>query len=459
MNLNKTDALGKEAIGRLLLKLALPAIVAQIINLLYNLVDRMYIGRIPGVGRLAFTGVGVCMSVIMLLSAFAALVSMGGAPRAAIFLGRGDRETAEKILGNSAALLIVVSVVLTVAVSVFAGRLLMLFGASSNTIGYALEYMKVYGLGTVFVMVTLGLNAYISAQGFSTVSMLAVIIGAALNIALDPVLIFTFNMGVAGAAVATVISQMASAIFVVAFLMSKRSVVRLKLKNLRLNAKIVLPCIALGLSPFIMQATESAIAICFNTSLLAYGSDLAVGAMTVLMSVMQITMLPLQGLTQGAQPIISYNFGARNAARCKKAFKLLLICCLAFTTAMWLSAMLAPGFFVRLFNDDAEFVSFTSRALRIYLMTSCIFGAQVACQQTFIAIGNAKTSVFLAVLRKIVLLIPLIFILPLILPDKTTAVFLAEPVADTISVITTVSLFSVSFKKAMRSIESKEITE
>lgn len=459
MNLDKTDALGNEKVGKLLFRLALPAIVAQIINLLYNLVDRMYIGRIPEVGRLAFTGVGVCMSVIMLLSAFAALVSMGGAPRAAIFLGKGDRQTAEKILGNSAALLIIVSVLLTIAVQLFADRLLLLFGASSNTIGYALQYMKIYGYGTIFVMITLGLNAYISAQGFSTVSMLTVLIGAVLNIALDPLFIFTFKLGVAGAAAATVISQMASAIFVLAFLISKRSVIRLKPQNLRIDAKIVLPCIALGLAPFIMQATESAIAVCFNASLFKYGGDLAVGAMTVLLSVMQITMLPLHGLTQGAQPIISYNFGARNAARCKKAFKLLLTCCLIYTSVMWLSVMLAPQLFVKLFNSEADFVSFTSRALRIYMMTSCIFGAQVACQQTFIAIGNAKTSVFLAVLRKVLLLIPLIFILPLFIPDKTTAVFLAEPVADAISVITTVTLFSISFKKAMADIEPKGVAE
>lgn len=453
MNTEKTDSLGKEKVGKLLFKLALPAIVAQIVNLLYNLVDRMYIGRIPDVGRLAFTGVGVCMSIIMLISAFAALVSMGGAPRAAIFLGKGDKETAEKILGNSVSLLVVVAAFLTALVQIFADRLLMLFGASNETIGFALEYINIYSIGTVFVLLTLGLNAYISAQGFSTASMLAVIIGAGLNIILDPILIFTLEMGVAGAAVATVISQIVSAIYVILFLTSKKTVLRIRLKNLRLSAKIVLPCIALGMSPFIMQATESAIAVCFNSSLLKYGGNLAVGAMTVLMSVMQMAILPLHGLTQGAQPIISYNFGARNAERCKKTFKLLLISCLSFSCFVWCFVMIVPQFFVMMFNTEPEFVVFTSRALRIYMLATGIFGAQVACQQTFIAIGNAKTSVFIAVLRKILLLIPLIYILPLILADQTTAVFLAEPVADTLSVITTIALFSVNFKSAMKSLE------
>ncbi|MBM6860562.1 MATE family efflux transporter [Clostridium saudiense] len=454
MQHNQTEELGTCSVGKLLFKLAIPAIAAQIINLLYNLVDRMYIGHIANVGKLALTGVGVCLPLIMIISAFAALVSMGGAPRASIFLGKGEKDNAEKTLGNSFTLLIIISIILTIIFLLFSKDLLLLFGASENTIEYATSYMKTYSLGTIFVQLTLGLNAFISAQGFAKTSMLTVLIGAITNIILDPILIFGLNMGVAGAALATIISQSLSMIWILFFLTGKKTTLKIRKKHLHLSKEIILPSIALGLSPFIMQATESLITVCFNSSLLKYGGDIAVGAMTILTSVMQFSMLPLTGLTQGGQPIISYNFGAKNAERVKKAFKLLLISCLTYSTILWAAAIIYPQLFVLIFNNDPELVDFASRALRIYMAVSCIFGIQIACQQTFIALGNAKTSLFLALLRKVILLIPLIYIMPMFMADKTTAVFMSEPVADILAVATTAILFIVQFNKSMKEISN-----
>ena len=454
MQQNKTKELGSCSVGKLLFRLAVPAIAAQIINLLYNLVDRMYIGHIDNIGKLALTGVGVCLPLIMLISAFAALVSMGAAPRASIFLGKGEHENAEKTLGNSFSLLIILSLIITVIFFFFAKDLLLLFGASENTIEYAVDYMRIYSLGTIFVQLTLGLNAFISAQGFATVSMMTVLIGAICNIVLDPILIFGFNMGVSGAALATIISQSVSMIWILFFLTGKKSTLKLRKKNLRLSKDIIIPSIILGLSPFIMQSTESLIAVCFNSSLLKYGGDIAVGAMTILTSVMQFSMLPLTGLTQGGQPIISYNYGAKNSARVKKAFNLLLISCVSYSFILWALAMITPRSFVLIFNNDPELVEFTSRALRIYMAVSCIFGVQIACQQSFIALGNAKTSLFLALLRKVILLIPLIYIIPMFMSDKTTAVFIAEPVADLLAVTTTSIIFFIQFRKSMKEIST-----
>lgn len=453
---NQTEALGQGSVGKLLFKLAAPAIAAQIINLLYNLVDRMYIGHIPVVGKLALTGVGVCLPLIMIISAFAALVSMGSAPRASIFLGKGDKETAEKTMGNSLSLLVIISVILTTVFLLFSEELLLAFGASAETVGYGTDYMLIYSMGTIFVQLTLGLNAFISAQGFAKISMLTVLIGAISNIILDPIFIFAFNMGVKGAALATIISQGISMVWILFFLTGKKTSIRIKLKNLKLSPSIFLPCIALGLAPFIMQSTESLIAVCFNRSLLEYGGDLAVGAMTILTSCMQFSMLPLMGLSQGAQPIMSYNFGARNAERVRRAFKLLLMSCLIYSVSMWIAIEAFPEIFIKIFNDDAELIAFTVPALRIYMLMTGIFGIQLACQQAFVSLGNAKASLSVAILRKIILLIPLIYIMPAlgIFKDKTTAVFAAEPIADFISVVFTAILFSVQFKKAMRSIDS-----
>ena len=442
------NLLGTAPIGKLLFKLAVPSLIAQTVNLLYNMVDRIYIGHYDPTG-LALTGVGICMPIIMAVSAFAALVGMGGAPNASIAMGQKDNARAEKIMGNCLSFLILLSVILTVLVSVWCRPLLLAFGASENTIDAAVEYMQIYAIGTLFVQFALGMNAFITAQGFTTVSMLSVLIGAVLNIVLDPVFIFLFHMGVRGAALATIISQAVSAIWVVWFLCSKRSTLRLKLKNLRIVPKILLPCLFLGVSPFIMQITESVLSVCFNTSLLKYGGDIAVGSMTILSTLMQFCMLPLNGLTQGAQPITSFNFGAQKFTRVRRSFKLLLISCLVYSTLLWALVMLFPSMFVRMFNSNPALIEYASSAMRVYFAICALFGIQIACQQTLIAIGNAKTSVFLAIFRKLILLIPFIYILPLIFENKAFAVFLAEPVSDFIAVTTTAILFTIYFKKAV----------
>ena len=455
MNRNSVD-LGSGKVGKLLFSLALPTITSQVVNMLYNLVDRVYIGHmrpVDTVGALALTGVGVCLPVIMIISAFAALVAMGGAPRASIAEGRGDLEASQRIMGNSFTLLAGISILLTAVFQLFAEPLLLTFGASENTIGYAMDYMRIYSLGTLFVQMTLGMNAYITAQGFTTVSMKTVLIGAGLNTVLDPIFIFGLGMGVRGAALATILSQAVSAAWVLRFLTGPDSKWRLRRENLRPVPSVFLPSMALGLSPFIMQSTESLIAVCFNSSLLKYGGDVAVGAMTVLTSMMQFAMMPLQGLSQGAQPIISYNYGARNPRRVKDAFKCLLKACVTYSAVLWLLVQAFPRAFVMIFNNDPTLVNYAAWALRIYMGTTCLFGIQIACQQTFIALGNAKTSLFLAVLRKIILLIPLIYILPNFFADKAFAVFLAEPVADFLAVLTTASMFTVQFKRSMRELE------
>ena len=455
MNQKSVD-LGSGKVSRLLFSLALPTITSQIVNMLYNLLDRIYIGHmkpVDTVGALALTGVGVCLPIIMIISAFAALVGMGGAPRASIQEGRGDPEGSQRIMGNSFTLLVITAVVLSVVFQNFAEPLLLTFGASGNTIGYALDYLKIYTMGTLFVQVTLGMNAYITAQGFTTVSMKTVLIGAGLNTLLDPIFIFGFGLGVRGAALATILSQAVSAAWVLRFLTGPKTKWRLRREYLRPRPKVFLPCLALGLSPFIMQSTESLIAVCFNSSLLKYGGDLAVGAMTVLTSIMQFAMMPLQGLTQGCQPIISYNFGARNARRVKDAFACLLKSCVVYSAVLWAAVQLFPRVFVQIFNNTPELVDYAAWALRIYMGTTCLFGVQIACQQTFVALGNAKTSLFLAVLRKIILLIPLIYILPNFFADKTFAVFLAEPAADFLAVTATASMFAVQFKRSMAELE------
>ena len=441
----KEADLGNGPIGSLLFKLALPAIVAQIINVMYNMVDRMYIGHIKDIGPDALTGVGVTMPLIMAISAFAALVSMGGAPRASIMMGKGEKDNAEKILGNCTTMLVLMALVLTAVILIFGQPLLLMFGASENTIGYAWDYMKIYAIGTIFVQISLGLNAFINAQGFAMTGMCTVAIGAVCNIILDPIFIFGFHMGVQGAALATILSQAVS--FVWVFLTSKKSTLRIRVKNLKLSAPVILPSIGLGVSPFIMQFTESVISVCFNTSLQRYGGDIAVGAMAILTSVMQFCMLPLQGLTQGAQPIISFNYGAGKLERVKKAFRLLLAASLCYSTLLWAIAMFLPQAFIAIFTSDPELTSYTVWAIRIYMAASLLFGIQIACQQTFIALGNAVTSVFLALLRKVILLIPLIFILPLFLTNKPFGVFLAEPVADTIAVTVTGLLFLRQYRK------------
>ena len=444
------NKLAQMPVGRLLISLAAPAIAAQLVNLLYNMVDRIYIGHIPGVGSLALTGLGVTLPVITLISAFAALIGFGGAPRASIAMGKEDYEKAERILGNCVFTLVLLAATLTLGFFVFAEPVLYAFGASQDTIVYALPYLKIYVCGSIFVMVTTGLNAFITSQGFAATGMKTVVIGAGLNVVLDPVFIFALNMGVRGAALATVISQAVSAVWVLWFLCGKKTVLHIRRKNLKFLPEIMGPVLALGVSPFIMQATESLLSVCFNTSLQKYGGDIAVGAMTILASVMQLSMMPLQGVSQGMQPIVSFNYGAGNMERVRKAFLLTLKSCLGYSMLLWILAMVIPGQLAAIFSSDARTVEYTRWAMRIYMASAGIFGAQIACQQTFIALGNAKISLFLATLRKIILLVPLIYILPYFFENKAFAVFLAEPVADVLAVCTTAMLFFNTAWKMMK---------
>lgn len=442
--------LGTEPVGSLLRKLAIPSVTAQLINMLYNIVDRIYIGHMPEHGAMALTGVGVCMPIIMIVTAFASVSSTGGAPRSSIFMGKQDYEKAKKTLGNCFFMQIFISVILTAVLLLWSRDFLLAFGASKRTIPYATDYMNIYALGTVFVQLTLGMNAFISAQGFAKTSMLSVIIGAICNITLDPIFIFGFHMGVQGAALATIISQAISAVWVLSFLCGKKTILRLKLSHIRFCPEIALPCIALGASTFVMQSSESIISICFNSSLLKYGGDVAVGAMTILTSVMQFAMLPLQGLGQGAQPIISYNYGAKNPSRVKQAFFLLLKCSCLYAVIFWVLVLAVPSVFVQMFTTDTALISFTVNAIRIYFAVTVLFGIQVACQMTFIAINNAKSSIIVAVVRKFVLLIPLIYLMPhLFTADKCRAVYMAEPVADVIAVTFTSILFFHQFRKEL----------
>ena len=451
---NDKNFLGTAPIGKLLLKLSIPTVIAQLINMLYNVVDRIYIGHIPGEGSLALTGVGVCMPIIMIVTAFAALISSGGAPRASICMGKQDNKSAEQILGNCFSLQIVVSIVLTVVLLIWNKDLLMVFGASKNTLGYATDYMRIYALGTLFVQLTLGMNAFITAQGFTTTSMVSVLIGAICNITLDPVFIFVFNMGVKGAALATVLSQAISTIWVVVFLSGKKTQLHLRKKYMGLKPKVFLPCVALGLATFIMQASESVVTICFNSSLLHYGGDIAVGAMTILTSVMQFAMLPLQGIAQGSQPIASYNYGAKNADGVKKTFRLLVITCLTYSTLLWATVQIIPKVFVSIFTSDAKLVTFTAPMLKIYLGGLFLFGIQIACQITFTSLGKAVNSIIVAVVRKFVLLLPLIYIMPHVVSNPTIGVYMAEPIADIIAVLFTSVLFTFQFKKALAQIRN-----
>lgn len=445
----QTD-LGKDKIGGLIIRLAVPSIAAQLVNALYNIVDRIYIGHIDVIGSTALTGVGVTFPLILIISAFGALIGMGGAPRAAIKMGAGDNEGAEKILGNCTSVLIGLSVVLTTVFMIFRDPLLMAFGASENTIGYASDYMEIYLIGTISVQLALGLNSFISTQGFATISMANVLIGAVTNIVLDPVFIYGFNMGVKGAAIATILSQTLSAIWVVIFLTGKKTKIKIKLSNFKPERKVVFPALALGLSPFIMQSTESLVVVTLNSSLQGYGGDLAVGAMTIISSIMQLVYLPMQGLAQGAQPIISYNYGAGNKERVKKAFKMFITISLSYSVVMWLFVMLLPQLLVRIFTSDAQLMETASWALRIYMAGIFALGAQTACQQTFVSLGQANVSIILALLRKIILLIPLVYILPLFLADKVLGVFLAEPFADVIAATVTTIVFAVKFPKILK---------
>jgi putative MATE family efflux protein len=450
---NNKEFLATEPIGKLMWKLALPTVAAQLVNMLYNIVDRIYIGHMPVGGSLALTGLGVCAPIILLVSAFAALVASGGAPRASIFMGKNDMPSAEKTLAGCFTLQLIISAVLTAVLLIWNRDFLLAFGASENTIDYAASYMSIYAIGTVFVQLTLGMNAFITAQGHAKIGMYTVLIGAVSNIILDPIFIFVFNMGVRGAALATILSQGISCVWAVSFLCGKKAMLRLKKEHLLTGLRFTPSCVALGLATFIMQGSESVIFVCFNASLLKYGGDLAVGAMTILTSVMQFAMLPMQGIGQGAQPITSYNYGARNAARVKKTFWMLLRACVIYSVTLWALIMLMPRLFAGIFTPNAELQVFAAHALRIYCAAMCLFGIQIACQMTFVSIGSAVCSIVVAVVRKFVLLLPLIYLVPTLVPDPTTGVYLAEPIADVIAVTFTAILFAVQFRKSLKGLE------
>lgn len=449
-NQSNTQAMGTEKIPKLLLQLALPAVVAQIINLLYNIVDRIYIGHIPEIGASALTGVGLFTPILMLINAFAMLVGAGGAPRAAIAMGQKDSETAEKIMGNSFSLLLILAVILTAGFYISAPTLLRLFGASDATLPYAVAYSRIYILGSVCVLLVMGMNPFITTQGFAKVGMMTTVIGAVINIVLDPIFIFVFDLGVAGAAIATVLSQAVGAVWIIRFLSGKKTLLRLKKENFRLKKQIIFPCLALGISTFVMLATESILSISFTSSLSRYGGDIAVGAMTIITSVCQLVTMPLQGVCQGGQPIISYNFGAHDDARVKEAFFAQFKVCAIYGIICWLLLLAAPQFFAGIFAEDAALIEYTAWALRIYMAGILALGFQIACQQSFMALGQAKVSLFLACLRKVLLLIPLIFILPHFFANKTFAVFLAEPISDILAAAVTTAVFFIRFPKILK---------
>ena len=440
MSSSKTD-LGSGNVRSLLLKLAIPAVVAQVINLLYNIVDRIYIGHIPEVGTSALTGVGLCLPLLMLINAFASMAGAGGAPRAAISMGQGKKDEAEKILGNCFSTLLIFAVILTIIFGIFAKSLLILFGASENTLPYALDYFLIYNVGNIFVLIVMGMNPFLTTQGFAKFSMLTTVIGAVFNIILDPIFIFGLGMGVKGAALATILSQCISAVWVLKFLTGKKTILKLQLKNLKLIPKVIFPCLALGMSSFIMLSTESLLSISFNSSLAKYGGDLAVGAMTIISSVSQLIMMPINGVCQGAQPLLSFNFGARKKERVMETFKYELMICAGYTTLFWLLTMIAPQMFASIFSSDAALIEKAAWCMRIYMAGIFALGFQISCQQTFVALGQAKTSLLLACLRKLVLLIPLIFVFPLFFENKVFAVFLAEPISDIVAAMVTTSCF------------------
>ena len=439
----KTQDMGSGSIPKLLARLAIPAIVAQVVNLLYNIVDRIYIGHIPEVGAAALTGVGLFTPILMLITAFSMMVGTGGAPLTAISLGKGDTKRAEKIIGNSFTLLLILSVILTGFFYITAPSLLRMFGASDTTFPYAVDYARIYILGSAFVLVVMGMNSFVTTQGFAKISMMTTVIGAIINIILDPIFIFVLKMGVKGAALATIISQSVGALWVLRFLTSDKPTLRLRKENLKLEADIVKSCLGLGIATFVMVATESLLSISFNSSLSRYGGDLAVGAMTILTSITQLVTMPMQGICQGAQPIISFNFGAGKKDRVKKIFYLEFVICAGYAILFWTICMFMPQIFAQIFTNDPALIEYTVWAMRIYLAGIFAMGFQNSCQQSFMALGQAKISLLLACLRKVILLIPLIFILPMFFENKVFAVFLAEPVSDILAAtITTIAFFS-----------------
>ena len=450
MSANKNQDMGTGSIKKWMVQLAVPALVGQVVNLLYNIIDRIYIGHIPEIGGSALTGVGLFSPILMLITAFAMMAGSGGAPRAAIAMGQGNKEKAEQILGNCFTVLMGMAVILTAVFYFACPSLLRWFGASDTTLPYAVEYGRIYILGSIFVLTTMGLNVFITTQGFAKISMLTTVIGAVTNIVLDPILIFGFNMGVKGAAIATVCSQAISAIWILRFLTGKKTILKLKPANMKLIPSVILPCLGLGVSTFVMLSTESILSISFTSSLAKFGGDVAVGAMTVLTSINQLITMPLSGVCQGGQPLISYNYGAKKIDRVKEAFFCQFGVCVAYTVAFWLLLMTMPNVFAGIFTSDTAIVDYTAWAIRVFLACGFSVGFQLSCQQAFMALGQAKISLVMALLRKVFLLIPLIFILPLFFTDKAFAVYLAEPIADIVAAAVTTFMFFRFFLKLLK---------
>ena len=451
-NENVKRDMGTGSVKKLMVQMAVPALVGQVVNLLYNIVDRIYIGHIPEIGGAALTGVGLFTPILMLITAFAMLCGAGGAPRAAIAMGQGDKDKAEKILGNCFALLLMLAVVLTVVFWFACPALLRMFGASDATLPYAVTYGRIYVVGSVFVLIVMGMNTFITTQGFASISMLTTVIGAVINIVLDPILIFGLKMGVAGAATATVLSQAVSAVWILRFLTGKKTILKLKKENLKLRKPIILPCLGLGISTFVMLSTESILSVSFTSSLARFGGDVAVGAMTVLTSINQLITMPLSGICQGGQPLISFNYGAKKYDRVKEAFFCQFGVCVAYTTVFWLALMAFPNVFAGIFTSDVALVDYTAWALKIFLACGFSVGFQISCQQAFMALGQAKISLIMALLRKVFLLIPLIFVLPLFFApeNKAFAVFLAEPISDVVAAAVTTFMFFRFFIRMLR---------
>ena len=444
--------LGTAPLVPLIFSLALPTALAQLVNMLYNIVDRIYVGHIPETGSLALAGLGVTYPIIVLITAFSNLIGMGGAPRASVAMGRGDYKTAEKILGNCITLLIVLSVVLSVVFTIYGEPVLRAFGASENTLPYAMAYLRIYLMGTIFVQFTLGMTPFITNQGFAKTSMATTCIGAVCNIVLDPIFIYGFNMGVEGAAIATILSQAVSAVWVLIFFTGKRSVLRIRKENLIPAGKTLALVLSLGVSPFLMTATECVIQLAFNTGAATYGGDSAVAIMSILFSVAQIANLPVQGFCQGAQPVVGFNFGARKMERVRQAFKIMLAVSMGVTTVVVGAVELAPQLFLGLFSSDAELIALGTAPLRIYMLGFFFMGAQLACQQTFLGLGEAKISMFIALLRKVILLLPLSLVIPRVFGalglSQLVGLYVAEPVSDIISASTcTILFFAIEWKK------------
>lgn len=457
MSAKTNQNMGTGSVRKLMAQMAVPAVVAQVINLLYNVVDRIYIGHIPEIGGLALTGVGLFAPILMLLTAFAMLAGSGGAPRAAIAMGQGDNHKAESIMANCFTVLLLLAVALTTIFYFTAPTLLRLFGASDATLPYALQYSRIYILGSVFVLIVMGMNTFVTTQGFAKVSMLTTVIGAVINIVLDPIFIFVLKLGVTGAALATVLSQAVSAVWILKFLTGKKTTLKLRMRSMKLVPGIILPCLGLGVSSFVMISTESILSISFTSSLARYGGDVAVGAMTVLTSINQLVSMPLNGICQGGQPLISYNYGAKQYDRVKEAFRCQFVTCVCYTLVFWALLMGIPDFFAGIFTSDTALVDYTAWAIRIFLAGAFSVGFQMSCQQAFLALGQAKYSLFMACLRKLILLIPLIFILPNFFADKAFAVFLAEPVSDVLAAVVTTVTFFTFFRKLLKESKAKEI--